>query len=359
MMRAPSLRASLTLALCCVSGWPVPTHAEEPPGRWNVVGAAKHDRYGAAATLLPDGRVLLVGGYSYPKKRFERSAEIWDGHSRKTTAAGVMGVPRVEHTATALLDGRVLVVGGEREGAEESGTLDSAEIWDPKTLRFTPTGNMREARRGHQAILLDDGSVAVTGDAAGGQTVEVWEPSSGRWTEVPGSYASDCHHSEITPLPRAAGLKAERCLGQKLKVSAWNASKGTPQDVAEINVPDLSRFLLVKGGEVFIVTDGRGYFLWNPRNNRQTPVARETGAASSCDPAVNAAPNRVLCIASYGGRANTTLLDLTTMTVERTGVVSPRPFPPFVSLGDGRVFATGGGKQLVVWIPRELGSQPK
>jgi hypothetical protein len=335
----------------------VPTHAEEPPGRWNVVGAAKHDHYGAAAALLPDGRVLLVGGYSNSKNRFERSAEIWDGHSRKTTFAGMMGVPRAGHTATTLADGRVLVVGGEREGAEESGTLDSAEIWDPKTLRFTPTGSMRLARREHQAILLDDGSVAVAGDGAGGRTMEVWSPTSGRWTEIPGSGISDCQDRGITPLPGAALRKAELCWGpKKATVSSWNANKGKLGNVAEIEVPGLGLYRLLEASQVLIATDGpegRKWFLWNLLSNRQMAFASATGAAFACEWSVKAAPNTVLCLESYGDRAKTTVLDLAALTIETAGAVAPRPFPPFVSLGDGRVFATGSRKQLIVWIPRE------
>jgi hypothetical protein len=65
---------------------------------------------------------------------------------------------RVSHTATLLRDGRVLIVGGRGEKVNAV-----AEIFDPKTLRFTPTGSLRTARYKHTAGLLPDGRVLVAG----------------------------------------------------------------------------------------------------------------------------------------------------------------------------------------------------
>ena len=63
------------------------------------------------ATLLPDGRVLVAGGFDNDKRPLA-SAEVYDPSNGTWTAAGSMKVARVAHTATLLPDGRVLVAGG-------------------------------------------------------------------------------------------------------------------------------------------------------------------------------------------------------------------------------------------------------
>jgi hypothetical protein len=67
--------------------------------------------------------------------------------------------PRSHHTATALPDGRVLVVGGWSRSASPA----SAVIWDPATETFGPTGSPAEERSRHTATLLIDGRVLVVG----------------------------------------------------------------------------------------------------------------------------------------------------------------------------------------------------
>lgn len=78
-------------------------------------------------------------------------------------------------TATLLDDGRVLVVGGYGDGGR------SAEVWDPMTEAFSATGDTRQARHNHTATLLPDGRVFVSGGTEVPQPDEIWDPATGEF----------------------------------------------------------------------------------------------------------------------------------------------------------------------------------
>jgi len=133
------------------------------------------------ATLLPDGRVLVVGGGCPPTQKCQDHAvvaEVWDPQTATFEPAGSLAQLREGHTATLLPDGRVLVVGGS---GWDGGDLASAEVWDPTTASFSPAGSLAQGRRGHTATLLPDGRVLIVGGRDGDPlaSAEVWDPSEG------------------------------------------------------------------------------------------------------------------------------------------------------------------------------------
>jgi N-acetylneuraminic acid mutarotase len=161
-------------------------------GSWTSTGGMIQGRGGHSATVLRDGRVLVVGGFDVAVNgRVLASAELYDARTGSWAATGSMTQPRVTPTATLLADGRVLVAGGDGDG--NWGLLASAELYDPGTGAWTPTGSMTEARRGHTATLLADGRVLVTGGTirqagvlVGGYvdlaSAELYDPATGSWT---------------------------------------------------------------------------------------------------------------------------------------------------------------------------------
>jgi hypothetical protein len=116
---------------------------------WVSTGAMTWARSSHQATLLPDGRILVTGGYAYK-----------------------LGQPFLPATALGVAP-----------------PTASAEIWDPRTGSWSPAGNMNFPRAGHQAVYLPaSNQVLVFGgvaDAAGDpapQVFEYWNPATGLWT---------------------------------------------------------------------------------------------------------------------------------------------------------------------------------
>jgi hypothetical protein len=149
--------------------------------RWTPTGSMSVDRYDFTATLLRDGRVLVVGGYSLSSVgRSTALSELYDPATGRWTQTGSLRTPRRNHTATLLPDGTVLVAGGFNSG----GWLRSAEVYDPARGRWSRVAPMMAAREHASAILLGNGRVLVAGggNPSALQSAELYDPASGKWS---------------------------------------------------------------------------------------------------------------------------------------------------------------------------------
>jgi hypothetical protein len=120
-------------------------------------GQLNIERRGHSATLLEDGKVLIVGGDN--QNGAVSQAEVFDPASQTSALAATSITPRTDHSATRLSNGRVLVIGGR----DQSASLQSTEIYDPVTLSFVAGPSMMRARSGHTATILSDGKILVAG----------------------------------------------------------------------------------------------------------------------------------------------------------------------------------------------------
>jgi N-acetylneuraminic acid mutarotase len=158
--------------------------------RWVPAGTMMATRLNHTATLLPNGKVLVIGGLdaSFPSNSLA-SAELYGPATKLWSPAASMTIGRALHTATLLLDGRVLVVGGVsvtlRDGGRFPNQSVGAEIYDPAIDRWSRTGPMSLDRLGHTATLLHDGRVLVAGglDTAS-RSAEIYDPKQNRWVNV-------------------------------------------------------------------------------------------------------------------------------------------------------------------------------
>ena len=130
-------------------------------GRFSPTGGMSVACQTYAAAALSDGGVFVAGGRT--SSSFLASAELYDQASGTFSPTGSMTVPRWGPSATLLSDGDVLVVGGVSNFSGGGDLLASAELYDPTSGTFSPTGSMSAPRVGNTATLLSDGSVLIAG----------------------------------------------------------------------------------------------------------------------------------------------------------------------------------------------------
>ena len=134
-------------------------------GAFSWTGSMTVARIGHAASLLGDGRVLIVGGDDVRNASLQvGSAELYDSASGTFTAAGNLLNVRAYSTATLIGNNRVLVAGG-MANISVGGTSDAqAELYDPSTGIFSATGSLTAGQRVyHTATALLDGNVLIAG----------------------------------------------------------------------------------------------------------------------------------------------------------------------------------------------------
>ena len=179
-----------------------------------------------SATLLHDGRVLVAGGFADGEANDVRaSAELYDPRTRTWSRTGDMRQARAGHVAVLLTDGSVLVAGG---GTSPVDALDTAEVFDPQTGSWSATGNLHAPLSGAAGALLLDGRVLLVGGVANGdpqQTAEIYDPTTRKW-----SFTGDMHG------PRAGPKLTRLWTGQVLAVGGADGTR--PLSSAELFDPN-------------------------------------------------------------------------------------------------------------------------
>ena len=122
-----------------------------------TVGRSEH-----AATLLPNGKVLVAGGLGQYGAMLS-SAELFNPASNTWSATGTLSAMRYNHTAVLLSTGKVLVAGGTGRLKRSSVKLASCELYDPNTQTWSATGNLNTGRTQHTATVLQNGKVLAVG----------------------------------------------------------------------------------------------------------------------------------------------------------------------------------------------------
>ena len=176
-------------------------------GTWTATGSLATARFHATATLLPNGKVLVVGGVGPTGSLGLSSAELYDPATGVWTATGALHYFRHSHTATLLANGKVLVAGGS------NGTpLNTTELYDPSAETWTVINPMNTARYLATAALLPDGKVLVAGGFGSAvpalNSSELYDPVAGNWTNTAGVMGTARYYHSMTLLPNGKVLVA-------------------------------------------------------------------------------------------------------------------------------------------------------
>ncbi|MFC4783936.1 Kelch repeat-containing protein [Nocardioides sp. MAHUQ-72] len=140
---------------------------------------------------LPDGRVLLAGGYdgTSPWEQVATTAEIYDPATRTWTSTTPMNAAHHMSSAYVLPDGRVLLTGGDQ---------GDPELYDPESGVWTPTS--APSRFGSLSTQLTDGRILSIPSAAydADRIAEVYDPATGVWSPAGGLHANHVDGGIVT-----------------------------------------------------------------------------------------------------------------------------------------------------------------
>ena len=333
---------------------PTPTSAPVPIGPWNTTGGMAVTRRDHTATLLDDGRVLIVGGTSSTAELYDpatgmfgplgsvpfsqglaaakladgrvlvvrgQTAKIYNNSTGVFTDTGNLNVGRNYPTATLLADGRVLVAGGQdrQEGSNQS--LAVAELYDPATGNFSLTGSLQPDRVGFDATLLVDGKVLLAG---GTQTTtpgygiclssaELYDPVSGTFTTTGTLTFPRCS-------PSVALLNSGKALfsGWSLSPEVYDPITGTFSVAGSMaSSHNASTATLLNNGKV-LVAGGRGQAptnaaeIYDPLQDTFAPAGEMTNARQQ-HTATLLQNGQVLIVGGYGGTSDLSPAELFTL----------------------------------------------
>ncbi len=235
-------------------------------------GKLSTPRAGHTATLLSNGDILVTGGGAEQKTLI--SAELYQAKTGEFVPLGSMLVPRERHVATLLADGRVLVTGGTIPRPS-----DAADLYDPQTRTFTAAPRMRSRRAAHSSTLLSDGRVLIAGGAESLESVlrsvEIYDPVSNSFTEAGRMQVSRYKHSAVSlndgGVMILGGSDERNWEGRRQSVEIYDPGSGhsqfiTPMNRARFKFPNA--VAIAGNGKVIVGGGGRRVEDYDENSNR-------------------------------------------------------------------------------------------
>ena len=218
-------------------------------GGFTPVGEMVLPRFSHTATLLGNGKVLIVGGctgacLTLPEDDPTATTELFDPATASFSLAAPMSAARWFHSATLLVGpgcaqscGKVLAVGGADPSGEvghdhRADAVTTTELFDPTANAglgsWTPADDLNGARSSHRVVTLKDGRLLAAGGYNGVElsSAEVYNPSDGVWQQT-GSLAFPRWLHTATGLPNGKVLVAGGHGPDQASAEIFDPSTGT------------------------------------------------------------------------------------------------------------------------------------
>jgi N-acetylneuraminic acid mutarotase len=342
-----------SLRICVISGVlllafaPATSALAQASGTWAATGSmTTTSANGSPATLLHNGQVLLAGAAGAGST----SADLYTPATGTWAATGSMTTARsyARFSATLLHNGEVLLTGGENASFE---ALASADLYNPATGTFSPTGSMTTARQGATATLLPNGEVLVAGgfDNTGTylSSAELYNPATGTWI-LTGSMTTARQGAAATLLQNGEVLVAGGGNSTLLSSSElYNPATGKWTTTGS-GPAGSSKDVLLPNGDVLALTTGGITELYNPAAGSWSTSARFADIGAFSVTLLDTGKVLLAGGLTYSPRpthsvASASLYDPATGTWQATGTMTtPRDNQNAVLLQSGRVLVAGG-----------------
>jgi Ca2+-binding RTX toxin-like protein len=319
-------------------------------GAWTSAGTISAGGCDHTATLLVNGKVLVAGGRAAGVTPFARS-ELYDPATNTWAPAGAMGTGRRDHEATLLPDGRVLVSGGWAPTGSGNQISATAELYDPTTNTWAPTGSMHTTRTDHELTLLTGGKVLATGAAGdAGFRVELYDPATGCWRREPGMSVERLFHgSTLLGDGRVLVTGGQGTTGYRASAEIYEPPTVTWAPARPLAAARLTHSAVrLASGRVLAIGATNGMLpraeVYDPTADAWSPAGAMAVDRSAFDAAL-LADGRVLVAGGFSGSnlASTELYDPGGNSWSNAAPLSvPRNGLTLTRLPDGKVLAAGG-----------------
>lgn len=243
-------------------------------------------RVGHGAVALPDGRVLVIGGFG--SSGVVATTELFDPATTTFVAGPSLPAPWADPFVAVLVDGSVLVAGGY----DGTASMTTSVRLDQGVAAVVPAGSLNASRSGHAGTLLPDGRVLLVGgrDIATDTVLasaEVYDPATNTWTPT-ADIGIRRHKLAVVALQDGRALviggSDERDGGGRYRsAELFDPATSTVQPTGEMAAPRYKlagSVVVLRDGRVLVAAGAPSAELFDPATGRFDSVAAVDGASA-------------------------------------------------------------------------------